>query len=126
MSSWPRAALLALCLLMLEALFFLRTPLWDLAAGWLSDDAFYYLQPAWLRRDHAGFSFDGMHGTYGFQPLWMLVLSELVAPLAPDRASFLRLALLLGGILHVAVAPLLYLRLRGALGERLALVAPLI
>lgn len=47
------------------------------AATWglqLLDDGYYYLQVAWNISRGAGSSFDGIHSTNGYHPLWQLML----------------------------------------------------
>jgi hypothetical protein len=43
-----------------------------------TDDTFYYLQVARHVAEGDGFTFDGLHGTNGFQPLWQFLLVPLV------------------------------------------------
>jgi hypothetical protein len=69
----------------------------ELACNRLQDDSYYYLQPAWNFSRSGVFTFDGEHSTYGFQPLWMIVLAFL-ARLSPDKVFFLRAAVALGGL----------------------------
>src|SRR5439155_23343645 len=45
------------------------------------DDSFYYLLPAWRFITHGYFTFDGVQTTYGFQPLFMVLLTGLSAVL---------------------------------------------
>lgn len=60
---------------------------------------------------HAPFTFDGENTTYGFQPLWMVVLSVL-SRFAGDKETFLRAALSSNALLHVLSGGLLWLWLR--------------
>ncbi len=78
-----------------------------LLTTWVPDDAFYYLQPAWNAAAGLGFSFDGVEPTYGFQPLWALVLAA-VSTLLPGKAALVPVALLLGGALHLLAGALLF------------------
>ena len=48
------------------------------------DDSFFYLRVAQWFWPAGEFTFDGVNPTYGYQPLWQLVLCAL-APLLPDR-----------------------------------------
>lgn len=80
----------------------------------LPDDAYYYLLPAWNMSRHGFFTFDGLHPTFGFQPLWGVVLAGLGA-LCRDRETFLRAAILTSEVLHAATAVAL-----GLAGSRLA------
>ena len=50
--------------------------------GFLSDDAFYYLKIARSIAEGRGSTFDGLHPTNGYHPLWMLVVVGVTA-LAP-------------------------------------------
>lgn len=58
------------------------------------DDTFYYFLPAWNAVRGQGLSFDGIHATNGFHPLWMALLLPLAA-LAPDRELLTHMALTL-------------------------------
>lgn len=58
----------------------------------IPDDAFYYLLPAWHFPTHGYFTFDGLHKTYGFQPLYMLLLTGL-STLLPSIEAVLRAGL---------------------------------
>jgi hypothetical protein len=69
----------------------------ELACNRLQDDSYYYLQPAWNFSRTGFFTFDGEHPTYGFQPLWMILLAAL-ARLSPEKAVFLRASVALGGL----------------------------
>jgi hypothetical protein len=70
-------------------------------AGLMPDDSFYYLVPAWRFKTHGYFTFDGVHRTYGFQPLFMVLLTGLSVVLPSIEAVF-RTALSINAILHVA------------------------
>jgi len=78
-----------------------------LLTTWVPDDAFYYLLPAWNAAQGLGFSFDGVDPTYGFQPLWTLLLA-VVSLLLPAKAALVPAALLLGAALHVTAGLLLF------------------
>jgi len=58
----------------------------------ITDDAFYYIAPAWNFAHTGVASFDGIHTTNGFQPLWFIVLS-IAAFLTPTKAVFPQIAL---------------------------------
>jgi hypothetical protein len=79
-----------------------------LLTTWIPDDAFYYLLPAWNAAQGLGFSFDGMEPTYGFQPLWTMVLA-VASLLLPTKAALVPTALLLGATLHVIAGLLIFL-----------------
>ncbi len=87
------------------------------------DDSFFYLIVAERLRDSGEFSFDGEHLSYGFQPLYQLLVAAL-ACVVRDPVALLRGALVLGSVFHVASAGLLFLlvrRLFGSFGAWIAL-----
>ncbi|MGD0806893.1 MAG: hypothetical protein ABSA10_05430 [Anaerolineales bacterium] len=97
----------------------------ELAANRLQDDSYYYLQPAWNFSRSGIFTFDGEHPTYGFQPLWMIVLAVL-ARVSPDKLFFLRASVALGGLFFCLTGVALYRLARGWLtGWRVA-IAPVL
>ena len=118
-----------------------RTPL-RLAAGaavlhlafvWLQsaeyvlrvDDAFYYFQIARNAAQGSGFTFDGIHPTNGFQPLWGLVLAGFAWLFlhagAAEPMLLARLFLSVAALVNVAAGLALYAAARGWLRRRDAL-----
>jgi hypothetical protein len=97
----------------------------ELACNRLQDDSYYYLQPAWNFSRSGVFTFDGEHPTYGFQPLWMIVLA-ILARLSPDKLFFLRASVALGGLFFCLTAVALYRLTRGWLIGWRALIAPVL
>ena len=87
----PVSVVIGLCLLSfaLQVNILLFTDIQILATTWIQDDSFYYWQAAWMFKDVGFFTFDGLNSTYGFQPLWTLILTALAYP-SPDKVSFLR------------------------------------
>ena len=81
----------------------------DWLVGTMPDDAFYYLEIARRLRAGDGFTFDGIHATNGFQPLWQIVLAPLAAVFTGGD-EFVKAALLLE-LACVVVAVLLVMRL---------------
>jgi hypothetical protein len=110
--TWPwRIALVLVPLACLFTLFvrgseFLGTPYPSLLRS-IEDDTFYYLQPAWNLKQKGIYSFDGLAETYGFQPLWMIVVSGL-AWLSPTKEILLRSSLVMSVVLFVASGWALY------------------
>jgi hypothetical protein len=98
------ATTLASCAIVLGLSFnrFWGSDIYALAAS-IQDDSFYYLLPAHHFRETGFFTFDGHTRTYGFQPLYMLVLTG-VALLTPDLEALLRVALILNVALYCATA----------------------
>ena len=80
------------------------------------DDTFIYLQIARNIADSGMVSFDGIHYTTGFQPLWMTLLVPL-AVVIEDRVELVRWVLLLSVFLNLA-AGLVMVRLAAMLGGR--------
>jgi hypothetical protein len=69
----------------------------------IQDDSYYYLLPAWNVSRLGSFTFDGVTRTYGFQPLWELLLAALGSVLS-SRELFLRLALATSALLYAGAA----------------------
>ncbi|GEM_PF-485217 len=82
----------------LQAGYVLLAPLDRLTTMTVVDDAFYYLQIARRFVAGEGFTFDGLHRTNGFQPLWQLL--ALPAALLPGREAPLRGLLLEAALLY--------------------------
>jgi hypothetical protein len=87
----------------------------------MPDDSYYYLLPAWHFKAHGYFTFDGLHKTYGFQPLYMVVLAALSCVLPSIEAVF-RAGLCLNAILHVSTGVLVGLAVNNALPGPAAIV----
>ena len=80
-------------------------PVEDLV-GFVSDDAFYYLQTARNLAATGKPTFDGIHATNGYHPAWMAVCT-LLAKVFSDRETLLRAALWTSFLLHLGSAWLL-------------------
>lgn len=76
-----------------EAIYAARLPLPEVAVL-VPDDSYFYLQVAQRFVEHGTFAFGPGTETYGFQPLWQLIVIGL-AYLTPDRAALLYGTLLL-------------------------------
>jgi len=59
------------------------------------DDSFYYLETAVRAARGEGFTFDGIHPTNGFHPLWMWVLVPLARAFGSSIDTFARVVLTL-------------------------------
>ncbi|MFN7951447.1 MAG: HEAT repeat domain-containing protein [bacterium] len=70
------------------------------------DDAFYYFQIAWNLAHGAGSTFDGIHPTNGYQPLWCWLLAG-AAKWCSDRTELLRVAAALAATFHLLAGVLL-------------------
>ncbi len=106
----------------------------DLAASgplaafrYLASDAFYYLTIARNAATGHGFSFDGVHPTNGFHPLWQLLLAALYRvrlALGTSESAYLALVVAIGAVLAAAAVLVLgrtILRERGAVPASFAL-----
>jgi len=88
----------------------------------IPDDSVFYFQIALKFVETHRFSYDGIHDTYGFQPLWQLVLTA-IAPLFDDRVRFLQAGVLLIGVLHAVTGFLLFQLLARSCGAVAGVVA---
>jgi hypothetical protein len=86
------------------------------AAVTFYDDAFYYFQIARNVARGAGFTFDGLHATNGFHPLWLLSLVPVFRAFPGDVAP-LRAVLVLEGALVAASAVTVFRVLAPRLGR---------
>jgi len=77
------------------------------------DDAFYYLKTARNIAAGLGSTFDGVHPTNGYHPLWMGLLLPAAA-LAPSPLALVRVALAMGTALSFLTALVLYRLVRRA------------
>ncbi len=59
------------------------------------DDSFYYLNTALHAARGEGFTFDGLHPTNGFHPLWMLILVPIAHVFGSNPDTFTRVVLTL-------------------------------
>jgi len=116
---FPATAALAVCLAVAVFTGLRRTFASDASAlaTSVTDDTYYYFLPALRFWDTGFFTFDGTRATYGFQPLWEVVLT-LWAGVISARQSFLRSTLLITHLLRAATGVFLYLALAHAPGAR--------
>jgi MFS family permease len=69
-----------------------------------ADDAFYYLEIARRAGEARWPTFDGLHTTTGFHPLWLFVLAAAQGVTGLDGLAFARLAVgLSAGLLFAAI-----------------------
>ncbi len=87
------------------------------------DDTFYFLKIAQNATSGGRASFDGIHSTNGFQPLWLLVLLPLYGFLHFTPETMLRLVLLLQVVMLGAAAWIMMRFLREFFPLRIALTA---
>jgi hypothetical protein len=71
------------------------------------DDAFYYFKIAANVVSGKGFTFDGLHRTNGFQPLWQFLILPIFA-IFKDPLLQIKTVIWVGGALHVVSGLLLF------------------
>lgn len=107
--------LVALVLGALAALRFvvilLRNDAYGIAKYYMADDAFYYFQTARNIATGHGSTFDGVHVTNGYHPLW-LVTAVVAFVLAPGSSAPLVLLYALQVVMLIGAATLLFLALK--------------
>ncbi len=92
---------------------------WNFANNWfIRDDAYYYFKIAQNISQGLGSTFDGIHLTNGYHPLWMLVCIPIFALARFDLILPLRVLLIVMSLLSVSTAIILY-RLISATVSRL-------
>ncbi len=91
----------------------------------LTDDAFYYFQVARNVSEGAGFTFDGINASNGFQPLWMFVCIPIFSLARFDLYLPLRVLVLVLGIINAGSAIFLYRLLRRFINLEMAMLAGL-
>jgi hypothetical protein len=90
-----------------------------------TDDTFYYLVVARHVALGHGFTFDGLHPTNGFQPLWLFMLVPIFR-LVPGDFAPLRILLALQSVLFAGGSLLLWRILRSRLPPAAAAAVPLL
>ncbi len=78
------------------------------------DDAFYYIRVAQNVVNGSGSSFDGLHPTNGYHPLWLLIIAPITVLI--DGAALVRVLVLVQATVGVATALVLVRLLRPKLG----------
>lgn len=112
--SWFEIALIVVFLC--AQLYAAFAPAWDLPNKWfVRDDAFYYFKTAQNISEGHGSTFDGIHPTNGYHPLWMLICIPIFALARFDLILPLRILVIVTGAFQVATAILLYRIIRSAL-----------
>jgi hypothetical protein len=91
--------------------------------GFLYDDSFYAFKIAQNIAHGSGATFDGVHPTNGFQPLYVLLLVPLYWLAGSDHITPIYLALMLCALATALTALVLFKILRRYVTERVALIA---
>lgn len=99
--------------------------------GTLADDGYYYLKIAQNYWQHGALTFDGIHETNGFHPLWQIFLT-IGAFFIKDLFIFIQFSMLLNSIVSIVAALVIFTYVRklsshlaGYLSIALWLVPPL-
>lgn len=89
----------------------------------IRDDAYYYFKVAQNISEGHGSTFDGIHPTNGYHPLWMLICIPIFALARFDLILPLRVLVLVSGVLQLATALLFYRLVRGAISAAAGMLA---
>ncbi len=89
----------------------------------IRDDAYYYFKVAQNISEGHGSTFDGIHLTNGYHPLWLLICIPIFALARYDLILPLRVLVVVTGLLQLGTALLLYQLVRRALSEPVAMLA---
>ncbi|HTP01598.1 MAG TPA: hypothetical protein VMJ64_09505 [Anaerolineales bacterium] len=116
---------LILCVVFLSAYAYAAfSDAYNLPNRWfIRDDAYYYFKVAQNISEGHGSTFDGIHPTNGYHPLWMLVCIPIFALARFDLILPLRILVLVTGVLQISTAILLYRLLRTLVLPPLAMLA---
>jgi hypothetical protein len=87
----------------------------------VSDDSFYFIMIAKNVVAGNGFSFDGIHATNGFQPLWLFLLLPLA--LIKNKTLLLLALLALQSLLNILFFILLYALIKRLTNAKVALIS---
>src|SRR5512141_2512529 len=88
----------------------------------IRDDAYYYFKVAQNISEGHGSTFDGIHPTNGYHPLWMLICIPIFALARYDLILPLRVLVLVTGVLQIATALLLYRLVRKIISTPVAVL----
>ncbi len=89
----------------------------------IRDDAYYYFKVAQNVAQGHGSTFDGIHPTNGYHPLWLLICIPIFALARFDLILPLRVLAVLIGVLQVSTAILLYRLIRSAVSTAAGVLA---
>ncbi len=91
----------------------------------IRDDAYYYFKVAQNISEGHGSTFDGIHPTNGYHPLWLLICIPIFALARYDVILPLRVLAVVTGVLQYGTAILLYRLLRRAVSAPAGMLAAL-
>lgn len=96
-----------------------------LTTSWIKDDAFYYLKIAQNFCRFNFFTFDGINKTYGFQPLYELILIP-IAFIIKSKIVFVKFILVSSFVVYLISSYLIYLLAREFLSNKWSLIPSLL
>lgn len=116
---------IALTIVFLSAtLFAAFSDAYNLPNTWfIRDDAYYYYKVAQNISEGHGSTFDGIHLTNGYHPLWLAICIPIFALARFDLILPLRILAVLIGVLQLATAILLYRLIRRTVSETAGVLA---
>jgi hypothetical protein len=116
---------IALVAVFLSATFFAAfSDAYNLPNRWfIRDDAYYYYKVAQNISEGHGSTFDGIHPTNGYHPLWLLICIPIFSLARYDIILPLRLLAIVTGVLQAGTAILLYRLIRRSISEPAAVLA---
>jgi hypothetical protein len=89
----------------------------------IRDDAYYYFKVAQNIGEGRGSTFDGIHLTNGYHPLWLLVCIPIFTLARFDLILPLRILAMLIGLLQLSTAIMIYRLIRGAISAAAGVLA---
>jgi hypothetical protein len=89
----------------------------------IRDDAYYYYKVAQNISEGHGSTFDGIHLTNGYHPLWLLICIPIFSLARYDIILPLRILAIVTGLLQAGTAILLYRLIRRSISEPAAVLA---
>lgn len=97
---------------------------WNFPNAWFTrDDAYYYFKVAQNISEGLGSTFDGIHSTNGYHPLWLLINIPIFTLARFDLILPLRVLLIVMSLINVATAILLYRLISGAMSRPVGMLA---
>src|SRR5512142_1356348 len=116
---------IALAIVVLAAyLYAALSDAYNLPYRWyIRDDAYYYFKVAQNISEGHGSTFDGIHATNGYHPLWMLICVPVFALARYDLILPLRVLVVVTGLLQAATAIVLYRLVRNLTSPPIAVLA---
>jgi hypothetical protein len=89
----------------------------------LFDDSYYYLEIGQRVSRGEGATFDGLHVTTGFHPLWLVVVVMIAVVLS--GAALVKCSLLVALVMYAGALLIIHRLLRPVVGRNIALLAVL-